>query len=56
MQRNARSTHTIDGDESYAVSLNLDLPNPDNPELIIMRGKDIITALEDCDWGQTDSE
>jgi len=54
IQRNAQSTHTIDADESYSVSLNLGLPNPDNPELIIMRGKHIIAALEECDWKQID--
>jgi len=48
------SMHTIDDDVSYTVCLNHNLPNPDNPELIVMSGKVLIAALEECDWKETD--
>ena len=48
-------THTIDEGELYSVCLNLDLPNPDNPELIILSGKVIIAALEAGDWVETEN-
>jgi len=53
---NARhdDVHTIDADVSYAVCLNLNLPNPDNPELIVMSGKSLILALENLDWKEED--
>jgi hypothetical protein len=44
---------TIENDGAYAVCLNLDLPNPDNPELIVISGKSLIAALESCDWVET---
>lgn len=50
------SMHTIDDDVSYAVCLNLDLPNPDNPELIVMSGKTLISTLENLDWKEENSE